>query len=119
MFRILVLVTGLAFSFPAMAGEAAVEKVDVHRDGKGWHFSVTLRHADTGWDHYADRWEILAPDGTVLATRVLLHPHVNEQPFTRSLGNVTIPEDVNEVIVRAHDNVHAYGGKTFRLKIRE
>ena len=119
MIRTLVLVTGLAFSVPALAGEASVEKVDVRRDGNSWHFSVTVRHADTGWDHYADRWEILAPDGTVLATRVLLHPHVNEQPFTRSLGNVTIPEDVNEVIVRAHDKVHAFGGKTFRLKIRE
>ena len=43
---------------------------------------VTVQHADTGWDHYADAWEVLAPDGTVLGTRTLLHPHTDEQPFT-------------------------------------
>jgi hypothetical protein len=46
-----------------------------------YRFSVTVRHADEGWDHYADRWEVLTSDGTLLATRTLYHPHVNEQPF--------------------------------------
>ena len=73
-------------------------------------FSVTVRHADSGWDHYADRWEVLAPDGTVLATRVLLHPHENEQPFTRSLSGVSVPQGVATVRIRAHDLVHGTGG---------
>ena len=46
-------------------------------------FTVTLRHADKGWDHYADRWEVLSLDREVLGTRILYHPHVNEQPFRR------------------------------------
>ena len=46
-------------------------------------FDVSVRHADSGWDHYANQWDVIAPDGTVLATRVLYHPHENEQPFTR------------------------------------
>ena len=42
--------------------------------------------------------------------RTLLHPHVDEQPFTRSLGGVAIPSDVSRVTVRAGDSVHKYGG---------
>jgi hypothetical protein len=41
---------------------------------------VTVRHADEGWEHYADCWEVLTLDGEVLATRELAHPHDNEQP---------------------------------------
>ena len=47
-------------------------------------FGVTLRHDDAGWDHFADRWEILSMNGDVLATRTLHHPHVNELPLTRT-----------------------------------
>ena len=82
-------------------------------------FSVTVHHADAGWDHYANKWDILAPDGRVLATRELLHPHDNEQPFTRSLSGVTIPEGVDEVVVRAHDSVHGYGGTEVKVVVTE
>lgn len=70
-----------------------------------------MKHDDDGWDHYANRWEVLSLDGKILATRKLAHPHDNEQPFTRSLRNVKIPADLNEVVIRAHDLLHEYGGK--------
>ena len=93
------------------AGEADVVGVEVSRSPDGTYaFDVTVRHADEGWEHYADRWEVLAPDGTVLGTRTLLHPHVTEQPFTRSLDGVEVPDDVDAVTVRAHDSVHGLGG---------
>ena len=44
-------------------------------------------------------------------------PHVNEQPFTRSLSNVVIPVGVKTVIIRAHDSVHEYGGKVITLEL--
>jgi hypothetical protein len=66
--------------------------------------------ADAGWEHYADKWEVLTPDGKVINTRVLAHPHDNEQPFTRSLGGIRIPAGMAKVRVRAHDKVHGYGG---------
>lgn len=95
----------------AAAGEADVVAAEATAMGDGsYRFDVTVRHTDTGWDHYADAWEVLAPDGTVLGTRTLLHPHENEQPFTRSLTGVAIPDGVTEVSVRAHDSVHGYGG---------
>ena len=74
-------------------------------------FTVTLSHADTGWDHYADRWEVLSLEGEVLGTRILYHPHVHEQPFTRSLAGVRIPPSTKQVRIRARDSVHGYGGK--------
>jgi hypothetical protein len=65
----------------AGAGEADVLEVSVTSTGGGtYRFDVTVQHADTGWDHYADAWEVLAPDGTVLGARRLLHPHTEEQP---------------------------------------
>ncbi len=99
--------------------EANVIFVKATQAGDGtWRFDVTVRHNDEGWDHYADGWDVVTPDGTVLKanagdafTRVLLHPHENEQPFTRSQSRLTIPEGVTTVTVRAHCSVHEFGGR--------
>ena len=93
----------------AKSGEVDVLDVKVSGEGTQYRFSVTLEHADTGWDHYADAWEVVDENGVVFGKRVLAHPHVNEQPFTRS-GMITIPEGVKKVVVRAHDSVHGIGG---------
>jgi hypothetical protein len=104
----------------AWAGEADVVDVQVSRSSDGsWRFDVTVRHADTGWDHYADAFEVVAPDGTVLGTRTLLHPHVDEQPFTRALSGVAIPGGTSEVTVRAHDKVDGYGGAEATVTLPE
>lgn len=101
----------LLLALPALAGEADVVDAKVVRSGPDTYtFAVTVRHADSGWEHYADQWQVLAPDGTVLATRVLNHPHVDEQPFTRTLENVHIPATITRVRIRAHDKVHELGG---------
>jgi len=91
----------------AGAGQVAVERVELERAGGTWNVSVTLRHADTGWEHYADAWRIVDAQGRELARRVLLHPHVHEQPFTRSLSGVRLPER-GVVHVEAHDTVHGW-----------
>ena len=94
-----------------IAGEADVVGVKVTKEGpRVFRFTVTVKHTDEGWDHYADKWDIIGPDGTTLGSRVLIHPHVDEQPFTRSLGNVDIPEGVDNVTIRANDTVHGFGG---------
>ena len=106
----------LAFAAVSCAGEADVIAVAVKKIGDNvYQFSVTVSHTDEGWNHYADKWDILAPDGQILGTRILHHPHVNEQPFTRSLSGVKIPDGITEVTIRAHDSVHAYGGKVMRV----
>lgn len=78
-----------------------------------WRFDVTVEHRDEGWDHYANVWQVVDPDTLdVVAERVLAHPHDNEQPFTRSLSGVEIPEDLTMVLVRARCNEHGFGGAT-------
>jgi hypothetical protein len=102
----------------ALAGEADVVRAEAVPEGGGtWRFHVTVAHGDTGWDHYADKWEVLGPAGQVLGTRTLLHPHENEQPFTRSLGGVKIPDDLSEVTLRAHDSVHGAGGRELTVTL--
>lgn len=104
---------------PAPAGEADVIDVQVQwLSAQAGRFSVTVKHADSGWEHYADRWEILTPDGRLLAVRTLYHPHVDEQPFTRSLSPVKIPAGLDRVLVRAHDKVHGYGGRTATVRLQ-
>ncbi|TFL16479.1 hypothetical protein [Jannaschia formosa] len=99
----------LLLATPALADLPVVEEVVAREDGAGWTFSVTVRHADAGWDHYADGWSVFAPDGAELGHRELLHPHENEQPFTRSLAGVEVPDGLSEVVIRAHDSVHGWG----------
>lgn len=101
----------LFFPAAAMAGEVEIVGAEARRSGNAWTFDVTLRHADTGWDHYADAWEVRLPDGTVLGTRTLLHPHVEEQPFTRSLSGVTIPDGTTSVEIHARDTVDGWSPK--------
>lgn len=100
------------------AGEVEIVNVKAEKQRAGWVFNVTLKHGDTGWDHYADAWRVVTEDGKELGTRTLYHPHVDEQPFTRSLGDVTIPTDVSAVYIEAHDKVHGWGKQRYRVKIR-
>ena len=91
-----------------------------------WRFDVTVAHPDTGWEDYADGWDVVLPDGSVVKpnptdpfTRLLVHPHVNEQPFTRSQSGIRIPADVTTVTVRAHDLVDGWGGKTVTVDLTQ
>ncbi|MGB3408803.1 MAG: hypothetical protein WBA67_15065 [Jannaschia sp.] len=102
---------------PALADAPVVEAALARQTASGWTFDVTVRHPDTGWDHYADGWAVLAPDGTELGFRELLHPHETEQPFTRSLSGVAIPRALESVVIRARDNVHGWG-EDFILNLR-
>lgn len=108
----LIIVTSLS------AGEADVLEVEIiSLGGDKFRINTTVEHADAGWDHYANRWDVLAPDGTLLGSRELLHPHDNEQPFTRSL-TLSIPASVSSVTIQAHDSVHGLGGKTMEVEIK-
>ena len=101
------------------AGNADVIFVSAVLESNGtWIFHVTVEHPDTGWEDYANGWDVLTPAGEVLRpdrssqfTRLLLHPHENEQPFTRSQSGIVIPEDVTQVRARAHDIVDDFRGQ--------
>ena len=112
-FLILILTPASAF-----AGKADVIDVKISKESSGtFNFAVTLKSDETGWEKYADKWEVLPPDDKILGTRTLLHPHEAELPFTRSLGGVKIPASITSVRVRAHDKVEGYGGKELTVEV--
>ncbi|MCW8908143.1 MAG: hypothetical protein OQL28_12900 [Sedimenticola sp.] len=96
-------------------GEVEIVSAEAEREGDGYRFHVTLRHADSGWEHYANVWRVLGPDGTLLGERILYHPHVDEQPFTRSLSGVRIPPGTDYVEIEAGDSVHGASPGRWRL----
>ncbi len=100
----------------AEADNVRILAADFHNSGgDNWSVKVTLKHGDTDWNHYADNWRVVDDEGNILGDRVLLHPHVDEQPFTRGLGNMKVPEGTATVYIEAHDKVH--GWTPSRLKV--
>ena len=114
-----VLLAGLMLgAVAARAGEVEIVHASFRHSNPGtWSVEVTLKHADTGWEHYADAWRVVAADGKVLATRTLYHPHVNEQPFTRGLTGVAIPETMTTVFIEAHDKVHGWSQQRLQIDL--
>jgi hypothetical protein len=105
---------------PAPTPDVVIEFVRARQTGDGeWSFDVTLNHPDTGWEDYTDGWHVETPDGEILATRILLHPHVNEMPFTRGLSRVSMPADVESVQIRAHDLISGYDPDVLRVPLAE
>jgi hypothetical protein len=110
---------------PVTNANADVTFVRAERATEGsWTFFVTVQHPDTSWEDYADGWDIVLPDGEVIKpdpdsefTRTLLHPHIDEQPFTRSQSKIKIPPDVTTIRVRAHDLVDGFGGEEIVIDI--
>jgi hypothetical protein len=101
---VLWIMTGL---LPVQASPVEIEHVAVKRVFGQWRIAVTVRHADTGRDHYAIEWIVETEDGELLGHRVLLHPHVDEQPFTRS-ETMVLPPGTRTFRVRAKDNLGGF-----------
>lgn len=101
-----------------MADDAVIESAEARASGDSWTFSVTLSHADTGWDDYADGWRVVDANGSELGLRVLYHPHVEEQPFTRSLSGVSVPDELDVVFVEARTNTDGWGAKRFEVSLK-
>jgi hypothetical protein len=102
-----------------VAGEGCADVIDATIDGSsdGFTVSATVRSADTGWDKYADLWQVQTLDGEVLGERVLAHPHETEQPFTRSVSGVAIPAEISTVVVVARDSVAGFCGAGFTIEV--
>ncbi|MEX0337890.1 MAG: hypothetical protein AB3N11_02510 [Arenibacterium sp.] len=110
-------VTLLFLASPVFAEDPVVENATAQATGESWRFDVTISHPDTGWDHYADGWRVLDMQGNELGMRVLYHPHVDEQPFTRSLSGVVIPAGTQMVQIQARCNVDGWAEATYKIKL--
>lgn len=81
-------------------------------------FSVTISHADESEDeHYCNGWSVYSNDGkeTLFSSPggsrdgLTVHFTAANEPMP-SKGVVHIPVIVSEVVVRAHDKQHGFGG---------
>jgi hypothetical protein len=115
--RLVLFALAFGTGLPALAEVPAVVAASATPQASGWRIDVTIRHPDTGWDHYADGWEVLAPDGSRLGYRELVHPHEDEQPFTRSLSGIAVPAGADHLLIRPHCLVDGWSGTTFRLDL--
>lgn len=116
--KALTLLSSIILLGSTYANKVEVVDVKAHQLGdKTWNFSVTLKHEDAGWDHYANEWQIIGEDNKIFGTRTLYHPHVDEQPFTRNLSGVKIPEGVKSVRVIAKDTVHGLSHHAVKLDL--
>ncbi len=92
---------------------ANIISVNVTGSSNQYQFNVAISSPDTGCEQYADWWEVLDENGNLIYRRILLHSHVNDQPFTRSGGPVDVDPDT-VVIIRAHMNQAGYGGSSMK-----
>ena len=116
--RFLILLLSLLVTQIAMANQVEIVKVMIEPAANRWTFHVTLKHNDTGWNHYADDWRIVDEKGHVVGDRKLWHPHVGEQPFTRTLANVLLPKGAEILYIEAHDKVHGWSKQRVRIDMR-
>jgi hypothetical protein len=82
-----------------------------------WTFAVTISSPYDTPQRYADAWRVLGTDGAEYGIRILAHDHAAEQPFTRSLAGVEIPDGVDQVEIEARDLVNGWSGTTFELTL--
>lgn len=91
----------------------------IHQSQGEYLVNVKLQHQDTGWDHYADEWRLVDKQGNVLARRIMLHPHVNEQPFTRALNNVKLDDKLTMIYIEAHDTQHGWSNQKLEIDLNK
>lgn len=100
------------------AGQADITHVEVKALSNGlYQFDVTVAHLDEGWEHYVDKWDVVAPDGAILASRSLVSPTENTPTITRSLVGVRVPDGIKGVTLRAHDTLHGDSGKSIYVDL--
>jgi len=101
MFRIMIILLGLASFTYAETIQANVTAVTTNGNEGAYRFSVTLKSTETGCEQYADWWEVLSEEGELLYRRILVHSHPDTQPFTRSGGKVNIGGQVIVIAPKA------------------
>lgn len=85
--------------------------------GDTWTFSATLSSPYDTPERYADAWRVITPHGSVIGVRELAHDHAGEQPFTRSLAGVEVPDGVAYVTIEGRDLVNGWGGATVDVQL--
>jgi len=92
---------------------AKIVSVSSTGNENNYSFNVAIASPDKGCNQYANWWEVISEDGTLIYRRILGHSHVDEQPFVRSGGKINIKKD-QVVIIRVHMNNLGYSTSAFK-----
>jgi hypothetical protein len=84
-----------------------------------YRFDVTVSSEYDTPQRYADAYRIMDENGEVYGIRELAHDHAYEQPFTRSLSGVTIPNTIKTLIIEGRDQTYGWGGETFTINLSD
>jgi len=117
--RKILAIIGILFTTSVYANDVEIVNVVLASQTGTWRADVTLKHADAGWKHYADAWRLVDEAGNEIGKRTLYHPHVNEQPFTRSLSSFQISHDKNIIYIEAHDLKHGWSPDRVKIDLRK
>ncbi len=117
LFKLIVTFVGVFLSTSVLANNVEIVNVVLTKHAGIWRADVTLKHDDTGWKHYADAWRLVDESGNEIGKRTLYHPHVHEQPFTRSLSGFHIAGDVKIIFVEAHDLKHGWSPDKVKIDL--
>jgi len=94
-----------------------VVSAELEPDGDAYRLSVTLSSPYDSPERYADAFRAVDGDGALLGVRELAHDHANEQPFTRALTGLTIPDGVDRITVEGRDLEHGWGGEAVTIDV--
>lgn len=108
----------ISLAGPVCADQPQVLSATARKAGLGWRIEATVSHPDSGWDHFIDYWVVETRDGTEIDRRNLLHPHTSEQPLTRSIPSVSVPDGIRKVFIRAHCRRDGMSKDRFMLKLK-
>jgi len=121
--RLVGLVLALASLGAIAAGPSTQKFPDVlsvkvtPRSANVFDFDVTVSSPYDTQERYADAIRVVAKPSVVLGERILFHDHADEQPFTRDVYGVKIPQGIRVVVVQARDKANGYGGKTVEVAL--
>lgn len=104
--------TAIPAEFPAQKYPDVIAVKVQARGVDTFDFDITVSSPYDTPQRYADAFRAMGKDGKVFGERKLLHDHAGEQPFTRDLYGVRIPQGVRVVVIQARDRKYGYGGKT-------
>lgn len=111
----------ISFSTPsAVAEQRYPDVIGAKATARGagvYDFDVTVSSPYDTPQRYADAFRVRTGDGRVFGERVLLHDHKDEQPFTRELHGVRIPDGLATVTLEGRDKTFGWGGRTFELAL--
>lgn len=117
---LLVAAAGCGTDDDTATGEPVPEVVEAEAipDGDGtFRFDVTISSPYDRPERYVDAWRVVGPDGEVYGVRELAHDHADEQPFTRSLDGVAVPDGTTTVEVEARDLLGGWSGQTVSVEV--